>query len=141
MRALDHLGMGQVAAISCTAEVWQDNTLASGGVEGDSRGGYAMSYPRNDNDRVQAVEVGKADTTATGLSSTPPMSVKAPVLSLPGAHRRSVPRCDGCGSPVAFGVELCGTCASGKELVARIEQRRADSLRQQAQGESGRAGG
>jgi hypothetical protein len=67
--------------------------------------------------------------------------VKATVHQLPGARRRQVPRCDGCGNPISAGSALCETCASGAALVARIEARRADSLRRQAMGALMRAGG
>lgn len=65
--------------------------------------------------------------------------VKATVHQLPGARRRQVPRCDGCGNPISAGSALCETCASGAALVARIEARRADSLRRQSMGDLMRA--
>lgn len=95
----------------------------------------------NDNESGQALEVGVADTSAHGFSASNKLSVKATVHQLPGARRRQVPRCDGCGNPIAVGSALCETCASGAELIARIEDRRAASLRRQALGGLLRAGG
>ncbi len=61
--------------------------------------------------------------------------VKATVHQLPGARRRQVPRCDGCGNPISAGSALCETCASGAALVARVDARRAESLRRQSMGD------
>ena len=95
----------------------------------------------NDNESGQALEVGIADTSAGGFSASNTPRVKATVHQLPGARRHQVPRCDGCGNPISTGSALCETCASGAAQVARIEARRADSLRRQVLGQRARAGG
>lgn len=82
----------------------------------------------------------KADGNAHGPAACQ-CHVKATVHQLPGARRRQVPRCDGCGNPISVRSALCETCASGAALVARVEARRADSLRRQSMGDLMRAGG
>lgn len=87
-----------------------------------------MISPRNDNARVQAGEVGKQNNIRqpdhSAGSANEPAAVKAQVFQLPGARRRQVRRCEGCGNPISAGSALCETCASGAALVARIEGRR-----------------
>lgn len=97
-----------------------------------------MAYPRNVNARVQAGRDGKAKTSAHGFSASNPPRVKATVHQLPGARRRQVPRCEGCGNPINAEPALCEACASGAALIARIEDRRANSLRRQALGQRAR---
>lgn len=103
-----------------------------------------MTTPGKDNARVQAGEVGKPNYIrhldhSAGSSNEPPRR-KAAVFQLPGARRRQVPRCSGCGNPIAAGSGLCEDCTSGAALVARIEDRRAASLRQQSMGNRARTG-
>lgn len=100
-----------------------------------------MISPNNDNAHVQVGGVGNAETSARRFSASNTPRVKATVHQLPGARRRQVPRCDGCGNPINAGSALCETCASGAALIARIEDRRAASLRRQALGQCARAGG
>lgn len=87
-----------------------------------------MDYPRNDNDRVQAVGVGKQNNIRqpdhSAGSANEPQRFKAVVFQLPGARRRQIPRCEGCGNPIGTGSVLCETCASGVAQIARIEDRR-----------------
>jgi len=86
-------------------------------------------------------EAGNLKRERTTSSSNEPHKAKAAVFQLPGARRRQIPRCDGCGNPISTGSALCETCASGAALVARIEDRRAASLRRQSLGQRARAGG
>lgn len=65
-------------------------------------------------------------TTSTGgVSGNEAAAVKAPVLRLPGMHRRYVRRCDECAAPLGQAQsDLCPACEAGISLVKRIEARR-----------------
>lgn len=96
----------------------------------------------NDNESGQALEVGIAETSARRFSANNTPRVKATVFLLPGACRRQVPRCDGCGNPIAAGMVLCEDCVGGTAQMQRVEaNRRAANLCRQSMGNRAREGG
>lgn len=64
-------------------------------------------------------------TSTDGVSGNEAAAVKAPVLRLPGMHRRHVRRCGECAAPLGQAQsDLCPECEAGVSLVKRIEARR-----------------